>query len=129
MRRDEAEDFAVGVVVRVVITEVVVVRSHRRRVVNITGQECAFAVGVHVPDRVVLMTALSAEVDGVEAFLGIVRQKLLSINSNNTAPGRIECRVRVACTRKELMQFESKETLRVAVLGPRAIDLRDTRDE
>jgi hypothetical protein len=68
MQCREPEDLALGVRARL-LRRVIVVGAHDRGVVDVAGEQLALDALRDEPDRVVLMPAIPAEMDGIEALL------------------------------------------------------------
>src|SRR5690606_31039100 len=78
---------------------------------------------------VVVLTARSAEVSGIQTLGGVSRQELLALQLNRTAPVGIERGVHHASTADELVQAEGEERPVIAACLGSALTFRDCCDQ
>src|SRR5690606_30086093 len=81
------------------------------------------------PDRVVLLPARTAEVDGVEAPRLVAGQELLPIEDDLPLPGPVQGGVGDARAADELMELEGEEGLVAAAPGARPVTFRRRCDD
>ena len=99
------------------------------RVVDVAREEDGAPFLLHQPHRVVLVAALTAEVHGVQALVGVAGEKLLAIDRHRARARRLDRRIGVAGARDELVELEREEA-RLARAGVRRADpLGDARRE
>ena len=131
VKSEEAEALAVvvGDLVVVLARVVSVVRGSGPGIVDVSREERALAPFALQTDRVVLVPALAAEVNGVEPLLRIGRKKLLALDGDGASRRRLEGGEGVAGARDELVELEDEEALRARVCDAGALRLRHVRDE
>src|ERR1700733_2221967 len=77
----------------------------------------------------VFVPALATEVDGVQPFVRVPRQKLLSLHGDSPLARRIEGAIRMLCAGKELVELEGEEAFRIPPVVSRPFLLRGARHE
>ena len=126
VRRQEAE-LPLGM--RPVRVPVGLVPPGRRRVVDVAREEGGAPVLVHQPHRVVLVAALAAEVQGVQALVRVAGKEPLAVDRHLAHTGRLDRRIGVAGTRDELVELEREEALLARAGVRRPFPLGDARRE
>ena len=101
----------------------------RRQIIDVAREECQPFFLLNQPHRMVLVTALATEMHGVQALVGVFREKLLAFNRHRALAGRFDGRVAVPGAGNELVKLEGEKAIVACAFLPGPFPLRDARHE